>query len=297
MKNNVIYLALTTTFISGVAVFVNKYAVTAIKDPLVFTAVKNGLVGILILALLIATSKWKLIKSLNKKDSVYLLLVGVVGGAIPFYLFFTGLSLIPAINAALIHKTLVFWVALFAIPLLKERMSKTQILGVLMLFAGNLLIGGFKGFTFSKGELFVLIATILWGVENVIAKKALKNIDPDLVTAARMGFGSLILLAAAALTSPNALKGVLTFSSSQWFWVIISSAALLGYVMSWYRALKMAPATFVSSILVAATLITNILSGVFITHSPSFLFSPQFILIAGGIIVLVIASKKQLSLA
>ena len=297
MKNNVIYLALTTTFISGVAVFVNKYAVTAIKDPLVFTAVKNGLVGILILALLIATSKWKLIKSLNKKDSVYLLLVGVVGGAIPFYLFFTGLSLIPAINAALIHKTLVFWVALFAIPLLKERMSKTQILGVLMLFAGNLLVGGFKGFTFSKGELFVLIATILWGVENVIAKKALKNIDPDLVTAARMGFGSLILLAAAALTSPNALKGVLTFSSSQWFWVIISSAALLGYVMSWYRALKMAPATFVSSILVAATLITNILSGVFITHSPSFLFSPQFILIAGGIIVLVIASKKQLSLA
>jgi len=297
MKNNVIYLALTTTFISGVAVFVNKYAVTAIKDPLVFTAVKNGLVGILILALLIATSKWKLIKSLNKKDSVYLLLVGVVGGAIPFYLFFTGLSLIPAINAALIHKTLVFWVALFAIPLLKERMSKTQILGVLMLFAGNLLIGGFKGFTFSKGELFVLIATILWGIENVIAKKALKNIDPDLVTAARMGFGSLILLAAAALTSPNALKGVLTFSSSQWFWVIISSAALLGYVMSWYRALKMAPATFVTSILVAATLITNILSAVFITHSPSFLFSPQFILMAGGIIVLVITSKKQLSLA
>ena len=297
MKNNVIYLALTTTFISGVAVFVNKYAVTAIKDPLVFTAVKNGLVGILILALLIATSKWKLIKSLNKKDSVYLLLIGIVGGAIPFYLFFTGLSLIPAINAALIHKTLVFWVALFAIPLLKERMSKTQILGVLMLFAGNLLVGGFKGFTFSKGELFVLIATILWGVENVIAKKALKNIDPDLVTAARMGFGSLILLAAAALTSPNALKGVLTFSSSQWFWVIISSAALLGYVMSWYRALKMAPATFVTSILVAATLITNILSAVFITHSPSFLFSPQFILIAGGIIVLVIASKKQLSLA
>ena len=297
MKNNVIYLALTTTFISGVAVFVNKYAVTAIKDPLVFTAVKNGLVGILILALLIATSKWKLIKSLNKKDSVYLLLIGIVGGAIPFYLFFTGLSLIPAINAALIHKTLVFWVALFAIPLLKERMSKTQILGVLMLFAGNLLVGGFKGFTFSKGELFVLIATILWGVENVIAKKALKNIDPDLVTAARMGFGSLILLAAAALTSPSALKGVLTFSSSQWLWVIISSAALLGYVMSWYRALKMAPATFVTSILVAATLITNILSAVFITHSPSFLFSPQFILIAGGIIVLVIASKKQLSLA
>ena len=297
MKNNAIYLALTTTFISGVAVFVNKYAVTAIKDPLVFTAVKNALVGILILALLVATSKWKLIKSLNKKDSVYLLLVGVVGGAIPFYLFFTGLSLIPAINAALIHKTLVFWVALFAIPLLKERMSKTQILGVLMLFAGNLLIGGFKGFTFSKGELFVLIATILWGIENVIAKKALKNIDPDLVTAARMGFGSLILLAAAALTSPNALKGVLTFSSSQWFWVIISSAALLGYVMSWYRALKMAPATFVTSILVAATLITNILSAVFITHSPSFLFSPQFILMAGGIIVLVITSKKQLSLA
>jgi drug/metabolite transporter (DMT)-like permease len=288
-----IYLALITAFISGIAIFVNKFAVTAIQPPVVFTAVKNAGVGLLILSLLLASRKWKLVKKLKRRELIYLVLIGIIGGSIPFYLFFTGLTQIPAINAVIIQKTLVIWVALLAIPLLKEKMSVLQIFGVILLFGANLLVGGFQGFTFLEGEFLVLIATIFWAIENVLAKKILPTVDPDIVVSARMGLGSIILLGAAAITAPAALTKSLSLTPTQWLFMIIAIATLLGYVMSWYRALKYAPATTVASILVASTLITNVLSAIFVTHTWTILMGIQGVLMIIGIAVFWLAAKKE----
>lgn len=287
-----IYLALITAFISGIAIFVNKFAVTAIQPPVVFTAVKNAGVGLLIISLLLAGRKWKLLKKLTGRELVYLILIGIIGGSIPFYLYFTGLTQMPAANAAIIHKSLVIWVALMAIPLLKEKMSPLQIFGVILLFGANLLVGGFHGFTFLEGEFLVLIATIFWAIENILAKKILPTVDPDIVTAARMGFGSIILLVAASITAPAALVKSLSLTSTQWFFMIITMATLLGYVMTWYRALKYAPATTVTSVLVASTLVTNILSAIFITHTWTVLMGIQGVLMIVGIALFLFSTKK-----
>lgn len=292
-----VYLALITAFISGIAIFVNKFAVTAIQPPVVFTAVKNAGVGLLILAILLTLRKWKLVKKINRKELVYLLLIGIIGGSIPFYLYFTGLAQIPAANAAIIHKSLVIWVALLAIPFLKEKMSALQIFGVILLFGANLLVGGFQGFTFLEGEFLILIATIFWAIENVLAKKMLPTVDPDIVTAARMGFGSIILMLAAAITAPAALVKSLSLTSTQWFFMIITMATLLGYVMSWYRALKYAPATTVTSVLVASTLVTNVLSAIFITHAWTVLMGIQGVLMIVGVSLFWLAAKKVPSTA
>jgi drug/metabolite transporter (DMT)-like permease len=269
-----IQFALIAALISGVSIFVNKFAVGAIAPPLVFTSVKNFGVGLLIISSLFLTRKWKLVKKLNRKEVFYLLFIGLVGGSIPFYLFFTGLTTIPAINAALIHKTLVFWVAIIALPTLKERLSKNQVLAIMLLFLSNLLVGGFNGIQFSPGELLVFTATFLWSVENVLAKKVLNTVDPDIVTAARMGFGSFVLLTLSLFIAPGGLTQITKLNTTQWFWMILTMTTLFGYVASWYRALKLAPATTVASVLVASTLVTNLLSAIFITH----VFSPTIFL-------------------
>jgi drug/metabolite transporter (DMT)-like permease len=288
-----VYLAFLTALISGISNFINKIAVDVIKPPLVFTAEKNAIVGLLIVGILIATWKWEKIKNLTRKQIIYLVLIGIIGGSLPFYLFFTGLSQIPAINGALIHKTLVFWVALLAIPFLKERLSKLQILGVLLLFASNFAIGGFVSLHHSQGELFVLLATILWAIENVLAKKILPSVDPDIVVSARMGLGSLILLTAAAITVPAALTKSIFMSQTQWFWLLISAALLFGYVLTWYRALKFAPAITVASILVSATLITNVLSAIFITHAWNVQLGIQTFLTIVGVVFLCLAARTK----
>lgn len=147
-----IYFAFITAFISGISIFLNKFALDVVKPPLYFTSIKNFSVGILIACIILFSRELESIKKLKKKELAYLFLIGVVGGSIPFYLYFTGLSQIPAINGAIIHKTLVIWVAIFAIPFLKEKLSKIQISAVLLLFISNFMIGGFKGFEFSRGK-------------------------------------------------------------------------------------------------------------------------------------------------
>lgn len=296
MKNHLpkgIYLALLTAFISGIAIFVNKFAVEAVKPPLVFTTFKNTGVGLLIIGFLLVSGRWQQIKTLTKREKIYLVLIGIIGGSLPFYLFFTGLSQVTAINAALLQKTLVFWVILLAVPFLKEKLSPLQGLAILILFASNFVIGGFQGFKFSQAEGMILLAALLWGVEHVLAKKILPSVSPDLVTAARMGFGSLILLIASALTAPEALRNSLQLTSNQMFWMSITIITLLAYVVTWYRALKFAPAITVTTILVSSTLITNILSAVFITHTWTLSLHIQNGMLLAGVILFWFATNKM----
>ncbi len=293
-----IYFAFATSVISGVSIFLNKFAVAAIKPPLFFTTTKNIVVGLILVSVIIAFRKLPQIRTLQKKDIVRLIMIGLVGGSLPFYLFFTGLASVPAANAAIIQKSLVVWVAILAIPFLKEKFSLLSILAVALLFIGNNYIGGFKGFSFSSGELMIGGATMLWAVENVIAKKALKNIDADIVSAARMGLGAIVLLGATLLTAPSSLTSILSFDTTQWFWLGITSMLLVGYVMIWYRALALAPATTVTAILVFSTVITNVLSAIFVTHTWTEVMGIQVLLISVGVLMTYVsagrfASQKQ----
>ena len=280
-----IYISLATAVISGVSIFVNKFAVDAVKPALYFTSVKNVAVALLIVAIVLATGEWKKIAKLSKKELGYLLLIGIIGGSLPFYLYFTGLSQTPAVNAAIIHKTLVFWVMLMAIPFLKEKVSKWQILGVLMLFAGNVFVGGFKGFKFSQGELMLLVATVLWAVENILAKKVLATVSPNIVTAFRMGLGSIVLMSATIITVPQVLQKSLALSNEQFLYMGLTVLFLLAYTTTWYRALKHAPAVVVTSVLVSSTLVTNVLSAVFVTHSWNVTLTVQALLIVAGLFI------------
>jgi len=290
-----IYLAFITALISGFSIFLNKYAVGIVTPPLYFTAVKNAVVALLILLVVINSKKLSSLKNLSKKELGLLLSIGVIGGSIPFYLFFTGLSQVSAINAAIIQKLMIVWVALLAGPILKEKLTKLQFTAVTVLFLSNFVIGGFKGFTFSTGELMIFASTLFWAVEYMLARKVLKSVDPDVVVLFRMGIGSLLLLGATFFT-PTA-KNV-KLDSQSLFWMTLSVGLLFGYVISWYRALKFAKATTVVSILVASTLITNVLSAIFVTKTVTPEIAVQTaLIIVGSVLFYISAKQEKLSLA
>lgn len=269
MKNNTTglatILALATAFISGVSLFVNKFAVSAIKDPILFATLKNSLVAVFIIGIMLVFKRWNEIRLLTRSQWLKLFAVGAIGGALPFALFFWGLAQTSAVNGAFIHKTLFLWVAFLAIPFLKERMVWQQWAGIILVFVGNLFIGGFTEFKFNAGEAAILAATILWAIENIVAKKALVDISSMTVGAARMVIGSVLLIGYVAIFGNFA--PVFALTPTQGGWIILTGVFLTGYVLTWYAALKRAPATFVATLLVPATLITNILSALFITHT------------------------------
>lgn len=260
-----IFLAICTAFISGFSIFYNKIAVVSGIDPLIFNIIKNGGVAVFISCLLIGPKYFSEINKLSRKSWFKLIIIGIIGGSIPFVLFFQGLALTSAVNANLIHKTLFILVAFMALPLLSEKLNRIQIFGYLTVFASSLFLGGFNGFSFGKGETLILIATLLWALENIIAKITLKEVNSILVSWGRMFFGTIVLLIIALIQGK--LNLFQNLNSSQILPISGSILFLTGYVLTWYSALKKAPATLVTSILVVATPITNILTAIFITNS------------------------------
>lgn len=256
-----------TALISGFSIFLNGTFVTKlIKDSYVSTSVRNIIVAIFLSGLLIGIAKWVQLKKLSFKQWLQLFFIGLIGGSIPFLLFFKGLSIssASAVNGAFIHKTLFLWVAVLAIIFLKEKLSFWQFGALGVLLAGTYLAGGPKTFNIGQGEKLVLIAVLFWAIEFIIAKRILKNLPSLVVAWGRMFFGSIILIGFLSFT--HRLGNIDNLNLTQWSWLIGTGFLLFGYVITWYTGLKHAPAMVVTSILTLGFPVTVILNSVFVTH-------------------------------
>lgn len=255
-----VLLAFLTATISGIAIFYSKIAIAKIP-PLILTTSRNFYVGLIFFLYFILTKKINQLKTLKRDQSVLLLLIGLIGGALPFYLFFTGLAMINPQTANLIHKTLFIWVTFLAVIFLKEKLSLGYLIGFILIFISQFLIGK-PSFSFGKGEFFVLLATWLWAIENIIAKKVLKKVESEIVGLFRMGIGSIILLSAIFISGQQ--KQLFSLNQSQLLTIFIGGTILFFYVFSWYKALKYAPVSLVTLILTFSTVVGNFLSGAFL---------------------------------
>lgn len=256
--------AVIAAAISGISIFYNKLVIVKGIDPLIFNILKNGGVAIILSLLLLTIPRKQTLTHLSSKTWKKLLFIGLIGGSIPFILFFEGLKYTSSLNATLIQKSLFIWVEVAAIPILGEKLSKWQVLGYLTIAWSNLFIGGFTGFKLDAGEMMILTATLFWTAEVILAKITLKDTDNLIVSWGRMFFGSIILIVVAAVSGKLPL--ILFIKPEQLVTTAGSTILLTGYVTFWFKALKYAPATVVTSVLILATPITNILSAIFLTH-------------------------------
>src|SRR3990172_755192 len=106
-------LVFATAIISGFAIFINSYGVKSF-DPYLYTFLKNLVVALFLVGLLLGLKEFKQLKKLKKKDWLLLAIIGLIGGSIPFLLFFKGLSLTTAASGSFVHKTMFIYVAILA---------------------------------------------------------------------------------------------------------------------------------------------------------------------------------------
>ncbi|HSM45606.1 MAG TPA: DMT family transporter [Acidimicrobiia bacterium] len=263
-----ILLAVGTAVISGFAVFVNGYGVRAwseISDSATYTTFKNATAALILVVVGVAAASRHNGKALDR-EAVRghwrgLTAIALVGGSVPFLLFFEGLSRATSGDAAFIHKTLVVWVALLAVTLLRERIGPVHVVAIAVLVAGQAALSGVAGIEFGSGEWMILGATLLWSIETVIAKRVLAGVPATTVGIARMAGGSLILVAYVLVVGGLSSLGQLT--GAHFVWIAVTGLTLAGYVGTWFAALKRAPAVDVTAVLVGGALITALLeSGV-----------------------------------
>ena len=259
-----VLLALVTATISGFAVFLNGYAVKRFDDATVYTTAKNGVAGILLVlvALPLLTSSSQAGRVAPRPRSglqwAALLALGVVGGSVAFVLFFEGLARASSTQAAFIHKTLVIWVALLAVPLLRERLAWPHFAAIGLLLAGQAAIAGDAGtIAFGAGELMILAATLLWAIEVVFVKRLLESLAAPTLAAARLGIGTALLVGYVALS--GRWSELTSLGSNQWAWALLTGVLLAGFVATWYAALARAQAVDVTAVLVLAAVVTALL--------------------------------------
>ncbi|MBN2566651.1 DMT family transporter [Candidatus Woesearchaeota archaeon] len=260
MEKRGVRLVLATALISGVSVFANAYGVKGI-DSSVFTSAKNLLVALLLLSgILLFQGRAELV-CLTRRQWFRLMAIGLVGGSVPFLLFFKGLSIVSAAEGSFVHKTLVVWVALLALAWTKERVDWKVVLPMGMLLLGNFLLLRLSGLTMSFGIGLVLAATILWSVEVLLSKRLLAELSGTVVAFGRMAFGALFILV--FLLATGGIASAWALGRNEWAWILITGVFLLGYVMTFYCGLKRVRATTATGILALGSVVTTLLQAAF----------------------------------
>ena len=285
-----VLLALGTAAISGLSVYLNAFGVKLVADAAVYTTAKNGVAAIILVGLALALGAAREARVLDGRRRAGLLVIAVIGGSVPFLLFFSGLAIATAPTAAFIHKTLFIWVALMAVPLLGERVGLIQVGALGVLLAGQVLVAPPIGIGWGAGETMIAAATLLWSVEVVLAKRLLVGISAPLLGAARMGLGFVVLLG--YLVVSGRLGGLGAISAGALLWVVVTGVLLAGYVTTWFGALRLAPATTVTSILVAGAVGTGVLSSVSSGTAPDPRVVLGYLLIVGAVALVAVNAGR-----
>lgn len=292
-----VLLAAGTAVISGIAIFVNGYGVrawTEISDATTYTTLKNAVAAVVLLVgsgLVARRSRVPREETAGvSRMTPGLVLIAVVGGSIPFVLFFEGLARATSSDAAFIHKTLMVWVTFLAVLVLREKIGALHIAAIAMLIGGQVaLSGGIDAIEFGAGEWMILVATLLWAIETVVAKRVLVSVPWHTVGAARMAGGAALLVLYGV--GRGGFAGLTGVTTEHVVWILLTGLTLSAYVATWFAALSRAPAVDVTAVLAGGAIITALLElGLRGAELPPV---PGLVLVALGAIVVVVAGWRR----
>jgi drug/metabolite transporter (DMT)-like permease len=286
-------LVFLTALISGAAIVINKSFVVKI-DPLLFTAMRTLFVGVIFLFISLFISKTKG-KSFKKASWKSLISIGIIGGSFAFWLFFEGLKLTTSGRAGFLHKTLPLFAVILAFIFLKEKITKKYLIALGIMILGLVLIELTKiSSSVRLGDFLVLGATILWAIENTVAKKAMLNSESNwVVTFSRMFFGSLILFGIILILGKTDL--LLSLTSSQLLYILISGTILLLYVLTYYWGLRYINLSKAATILLISPVISLVL-GILWLNEQVFVLQliGSFLILIGAFVVVRLRSERRI---
>lgn len=130
-----------------------------------------------------------------KRDFPMIMAIAFVGVTISIGAQFLGTKLSTAHMGALITAASPAFIAIFAVSLLKERIHRKQIAGILLATVGVLIVIGVPDEADAQssliGNLILLVAAVSWGLYTVMSKKATMRYSSLAVTTYVALFGMI----------------------------------------------------------------------------------------------------------
>ena len=186
-----------------------------------------------------------------KRTKATLLGVGAVGLGISLGAQFVGTDLSTAMNGALVTSASPAFVVLFALILLREKLTILRLFSIVLASAGVLAIldptaGDFGSDTF-VGDIFLAISALTWGLYSVLARRVTMNHSlPTLTVTVYVLLGGLLLsIPASALELSQRPIGEI--NAGVVFGVLYLGLASTAFaLLLWNRAFALVPATLAS---------------------------------------------------
>ena len=283
-KSNGIALAYLTAIVSGISVFANSFGVVTM-DATAYTFLKNVLVAAILAAIGLSAGNWKELLTLNRKQTLMLLFVGVIGGGVAFALYFNGLAATGGTVGSFLYRLLFVFALVIGIGYLKENFSWKAAAGAAAILVGNYILLGGAVLSLSSGVLLVLAATILWACEYAVSKKALENLSATTVASARMGIGAVVLLGILAWQGKIGALGAIPAASLGW--IAVATGLLVLFTTLWYSALKKTTLTAAAAAFTLGGPVSAVLSMAFAGKALAPLSAFGFLLLAAGAVFVV----------
>jgi len=215
----------------------------------------------------------------------YIALGGTIGGDL---LYYYALSKIAVINAVLIGHMQPIFIVLFGFFILKEdKLSKYDYMGILIMMVSCLLVTTKTGGNLAdinlgtKGDLLVLLATVVWATAAIVMRKYLKELNAGVVTFYRYIIASLVFAIYLLITSSIQLSNT--------YQVLVGVVVGVGTIC-YYEGLKRIKAAQVSALELATPFFAALLGLLILKEQVTIMQWTGIILLLVGIGLL---SKKE----
>jgi len=276
------YLGLLLTTAIWASTFINIKIVLQQVPPNTL-AFLRFFVASLVLGSLLVISRQPALKS---EDLPTVALCGLTGITLYNFLQNQGLKFAGATDASILAAMAPVFIALIAGLVLKERITYLQTTGILIAFAGSVLVatnGSLSGLSFTSrrlaGDALILLTGISWAVYSISVKRLLEKYTATVVLAYSTFAGTIFLFPLSLFEYPVNLAAI---NLTGWLNILYLGvlASCLAYLI-WNIALSRVAAVTAGIFLYLIPVFTAVIAAIFLREIPG------AYTVIGGLIVLV----------
>jgi len=288
----------------------------AALDAHIFASLTCLVEAVIFLPLIIIEKKVKIAKNNNantnhsnsmiktwRKNIWLFLFIGIIFG-LNQLLFFIGYELAGEINGSLTQKTTVFFGLIFGFLILKERITKVQIIFSTILFFGLIFAisqGSFNLLTLSldilSGVLIMLLITCLWMFGHSITKPVF---DRDEATPTQMVFirnllSGIILFSTYFLFFPFKNISLLFVPINQFYYISMGVVYGAG-LYCWYKTLSYLDVSKATILFSPTPIITAIFAALFVGKQFTIFYFIGSVIVILSIVIIAMQKNNKNSI-
>ena len=207
--------------------------------------------------LVIALWRKDLFHNFLRKEIAWVVLIGIFAAIGSLFSFF-GLSVGRASHAGFFFQFETFFAAILASIFLKEKLSKVQIRGLMLMLVGAYVFATSLSHSFETTNLFFLASAFVWSINSVIAKSMIKkHFSPFFLAFGRNFFSLFILFPLSFRYIPENLQKL---AVQDVFYFLLYGLVVAGLTLSLYTAFKYIKVAMALSYQLLSPIITALLA-------------------------------------